>query len=268
MFELDLSPRGTWPSSGLSAWKSVPFGPVTWPDLRGRLSANDRERPLVESVRLTVELPSAAAGRCPFTCGDGHYGAPGLRKSDSPGTGGTPAAVTDGGGGADMRRAKIRYGRRSGPAGLAPSGPRTGSYAARPVSGNPRTCQVDVAARPIWDLGGRRHDPAGFAGIVRRTICWPGPVFGLWGRATVAGWKPGGHDHVFAPTHRAALALNSLLAPAGLRVFSWGAGRSGLDRIRRSPGTGRPGRRSASAHSPFPQLVRAVLQDRGTGAGH
>jgi hypothetical protein len=84
MFELDLSPRGTWPSSGLSAWKSVPFGPVTWPDLRGRLSANDRERPLVESVRLTVELPSAAAERCPFTCGDGHYGAPGLRKSDSP----------------------------------------------------------------------------------------------------------------------------------------------------------------------------------------
>ena len=83
-------------------------------------------------------------------------------------------------------------------------------------------------------------------------------------------WPVGSQEYMimsFAPTHRDALALNSLPALAGLRVFSWGAGRSGLDRIRRSPGTGRPGRRSASAHSPFPQLVRAVLQDRGAGAG-
>ena len=29
----------------LSAWESVPSGPVTWPDLRGGLSASDRERP-------------------------------------------------------------------------------------------------------------------------------------------------------------------------------------------------------------------------------
>jgi hypothetical protein len=34
----------------LSAWESVPSGPVTWPDLRGRLSASDRERPLFTGV--------------------------------------------------------------------------------------------------------------------------------------------------------------------------------------------------------------------------
>jgi hypothetical protein len=34
----------------LSAWESVPSGPVTWPDLRGRVSASDRERPLVTGV--------------------------------------------------------------------------------------------------------------------------------------------------------------------------------------------------------------------------
>jgi hypothetical protein len=33
--------------SGLSAWEAVPSVPVTWPDLRGGGSANDRERPLV-----------------------------------------------------------------------------------------------------------------------------------------------------------------------------------------------------------------------------
>lgn len=31
----------------LSAWESVPSGPVMWPDLRDGVSASDRERPLV-----------------------------------------------------------------------------------------------------------------------------------------------------------------------------------------------------------------------------
>ena len=34
----------------LSAWEAVPSGPVTWPDLRGGLSASDRERPFVTGV--------------------------------------------------------------------------------------------------------------------------------------------------------------------------------------------------------------------------
>src|SRR6478672_7472219 len=34
----------------LSAWESVPSGPVTCPDLRSRVSASDRERPLVTGV--------------------------------------------------------------------------------------------------------------------------------------------------------------------------------------------------------------------------
>ena len=34
----------------LSAWEAVPSGPVTWPDLRGGVSASDRERPLVTGV--------------------------------------------------------------------------------------------------------------------------------------------------------------------------------------------------------------------------
>jgi hypothetical protein len=34
----------------LSAWESVPSGPVTWPDLRSGLSASDRERPLITGV--------------------------------------------------------------------------------------------------------------------------------------------------------------------------------------------------------------------------
>src|SRR3954452_1338099 len=34
----------------LSAWESVPSGPVTWPDLRDGVSASDRERPLVAGV--------------------------------------------------------------------------------------------------------------------------------------------------------------------------------------------------------------------------
>jgi hypothetical protein len=34
----------------LSAWESVLSGPVTWPDLRGGVSASDRERPLVTGL--------------------------------------------------------------------------------------------------------------------------------------------------------------------------------------------------------------------------
>jgi hypothetical protein len=34
----------------LSAWVSVPSGPVTWPDLQRGVSATDRERPLVTGV--------------------------------------------------------------------------------------------------------------------------------------------------------------------------------------------------------------------------
>ena len=34
----------------LSAWESVPSGPVTWPDLRVGVFASDRERPLVTEV--------------------------------------------------------------------------------------------------------------------------------------------------------------------------------------------------------------------------
>jgi hypothetical protein len=42
--------RVTGIESGLSAWESVPSGPVTWPDLRVSLSVSDRERPLVGGV--------------------------------------------------------------------------------------------------------------------------------------------------------------------------------------------------------------------------
>src|SRR5690242_63163 len=52
-----LALLGTWrrrhrapAQSGLSAWEAVPSGPVTWPDLRGGVSASDRERPLVTGV--------------------------------------------------------------------------------------------------------------------------------------------------------------------------------------------------------------------------
>ena len=38
----------------LSAWEAVPSGPVTWPDLRGGVSASDRERPLVTGVNGTL----------------------------------------------------------------------------------------------------------------------------------------------------------------------------------------------------------------------
>ena len=45
-----LLERVTGIEPALSAWESVPSGPVTWPDLRGTVSASDRERPLVTGV--------------------------------------------------------------------------------------------------------------------------------------------------------------------------------------------------------------------------
>jgi hypothetical protein len=38
----------------LSAWEAVPSRPVTWPDLRSRVSASDRERPPVTGVNGTL----------------------------------------------------------------------------------------------------------------------------------------------------------------------------------------------------------------------
>ena len=43
----------------LSAWESVPSGPVTWPDLRVGVSASDRERPLVTGVNGPAILRDA-----------------------------------------------------------------------------------------------------------------------------------------------------------------------------------------------------------------
>ena len=45
----------------LSAWESVPSGPVTCPDLRGGVSASDRERPLITGVNgpLMARLSSS-----------------------------------------------------------------------------------------------------------------------------------------------------------------------------------------------------------------
>ena len=47
----------------LSAWESVPSGPVTWPDLRVGVSASDRDGPLVTGVNgpLMARLPPLAA---------------------------------------------------------------------------------------------------------------------------------------------------------------------------------------------------------------
>ena len=49
-----LLERVTGIEPALSAWESVPSGPVTWPDLRGWVSASDRERPLVTGVNGTL----------------------------------------------------------------------------------------------------------------------------------------------------------------------------------------------------------------------
>jgi len=47
----------------LSAWESVPSGPVTWPDLRVGVSASDRDGPLVTGANgpLMARLPPLAA---------------------------------------------------------------------------------------------------------------------------------------------------------------------------------------------------------------
>jgi len=49
-----LLERVTGIEPALSAWKAVPSGPVTWPDLRGGLSASDRERPFFTGVNGTL----------------------------------------------------------------------------------------------------------------------------------------------------------------------------------------------------------------------
>ena len=48
--ELDHSERVTGIEPALSAWESVPSGPVAWSDLRISLSESGRERPLVTEV--------------------------------------------------------------------------------------------------------------------------------------------------------------------------------------------------------------------------
>ena len=45
-----LLERVTGIEPGTISLGAVPSGPVTWPDLRGRVSASDRERPLVTGV--------------------------------------------------------------------------------------------------------------------------------------------------------------------------------------------------------------------------
>ena len=49
-----LLERVTGIEPALSAWKAVPSGPVTWLDLRGGLSASDRERPFFTGVNGTL----------------------------------------------------------------------------------------------------------------------------------------------------------------------------------------------------------------------
>src|SRR5260370_20137444 len=55
----------------LSAWESVPSGPLMRPDLRGGMSASDRERPLVAGVN---GLLMARRTRRGWTAGDGGNG--------------------------------------------------------------------------------------------------------------------------------------------------------------------------------------------------
>ena len=58
--------------------------------LTGPLLPAPREGRQLVIVAPVRECPAnggtavGSAGRCPLTCGDGRYGAPGLRKSDSP----------------------------------------------------------------------------------------------------------------------------------------------------------------------------------------
>jgi hypothetical protein len=54
----------------LSAWESVPSGLVMWPDLRGGVSASDRDRPLATGVngplmaRRSAVRPALVAVPC------------------------------------------------------------------------------------------------------------------------------------------------------------------------------------------------------------
>ena len=52
----------------LSAWEAVPSGPVTWPDLRGRVSASDRERPLVTGVNGPLMARRSMGAACADGC--------------------------------------------------------------------------------------------------------------------------------------------------------------------------------------------------------
>ena len=56
--------------SGLSAWESVPSGPVTCPDLRFGVSASDRERPFVTGVNgpLMAQRTAASPGLTGMPC--------------------------------------------------------------------------------------------------------------------------------------------------------------------------------------------------------
>src|SRR6266702_8671132 len=51
-------------SCGLSALESVPSGPVTWPDLRGGVSASDRERPLFTGGKWPANGPVDRGPAC------------------------------------------------------------------------------------------------------------------------------------------------------------------------------------------------------------
>src|SRR5947207_527858 len=51
----------------LSAWESVPSGPVMWPDLQGGVSASDRERPLVAGVNGPLMARRTAVRPAPLT---------------------------------------------------------------------------------------------------------------------------------------------------------------------------------------------------------
>jgi hypothetical protein len=54
----------------LSAWESVPSGPVTCPDLRFGVSASDRERPLVTGVNGPLMARQIAARPAPIAVPD------------------------------------------------------------------------------------------------------------------------------------------------------------------------------------------------------
>jgi hypothetical protein len=85
-----LLERVTGIEPALSAWEAVPSGLVTWPDLRGGVSASDRERPLFTGVngplmaRGSGSLISPSLGfhqrGLPETASNGHRYQPSLRR--------------------------------------------------------------------------------------------------------------------------------------------------------------------------------------------